>query len=169
MKGSSFVAGFTIGGLLSILVTLLDFFEKLKPYGIDVPGFVKKHPYISISVVGVVILVVCAVSVIMKQQEKDRVKKELVDKEEKRKELEQANEEKITEEYELLAKKFNETYPDNVNCYPSSLSRLYSDIFLRPKPAIHESKRIMIELDRRGLAKLETDNLGNYILKKIKK
>lgn len=160
MKVSSFALGFTLGGL----VTLLDFFEKLKPYGIDVPGFVNNHPYISIAIAFFIITIFFSKSLISKKKEKMLQEVELAEKEEKQKQLLEEKEKREAEMYEKLANAINEKIPDNIAITPHSVSRLFGDVFFTNKLAIHASKKVMIELDRRGLAKLEIDN---YVLRKI--
>ncbi|WP_249593628.1 hypothetical protein [Peribacillus frigoritolerans] len=161
----SFLAGLTIGGL----VTLLDLFEKLIPYGIDIPSLVKKHPYITVAIIIVIFSSLIAKS-IFNNKKNEKVERQLAaDREEKQRELTNEKNNEETRKYQELAKCFNENYPDDVLCSDSALGTLYSEVFLKSRPASHVSKKIMIELNRRELAQLEIDKLGNYWLKKNKK
>ncbi|WP_410985464.1 hypothetical protein [Bacillus cereus] len=166
LKGfPAFIAGLALGGF----VTLLDLFEKLQPYGVDVPGFVKGHPYISGSIVLIVIALLYTFNV--KNNKAEEKKQEEIAAAEERKKQEEIARKEAEENamYERLADAFNEKFPDNMECGPSNIGSLYSDLFLTNKLAIAYSKRVMIELDKRGLAKLEIDRSGNYRLRKIKK
>ncbi|MFE4239830.1 hypothetical protein [Peribacillus butanolivorans] len=132
----SFLAGLTIGGL----VTLLDLFEKLIPYGIDIPSLVKKHPYITVAIIIVIFSSLIAKS-IFNNKKNEKVERQLAaDREEKQRELtiEKNNEE--TRKSEELAKYFNENYPDDVLCSDSALGTLYSEAFLKSRPASHVSR-----------------------------
>ncbi|CAH0185535.1 hypothetical protein [Peribacillus simplex] len=164
-NASSFLAGLTIGGL----VTLLDLFEKLKPYGLDMPKLVKKYPYITVVVIIVIFSSLIAKSIFNDKKNEKAEKQLAADRAEKERKItiEKNNEE--TRIYEELAKYFNEKYPDDVLCSDQALGTLYSEVFLKNRPASHESKKIMIELNERKLAQLEIDKLGNYWLKKNKK
>lgn len=161
---SALSALITIGGIIAIL----DLSEKLKPFGIDIPKLAKSHPYIASTLILIFIILFIWNDVSKKKKEEKRIQ-EAIDAEKRRnKEIEKQRIEKENEMYEKFATFFHEKFPDNVECGPSSVSSLYSEVFLENKLAIPYSKRFMIELDKRGLAKLEISRNGNYILKKIK-